>query len=75
LQQLVTIAETLHEGQGQLARAYYKLAILHEERGLKGDSENYKARAMEIRARFRPTAADAPFSEEEFMKLCLWMLW
>ena len=75
LTQLVAISETLNEGEGQLARAKYKLAILYSEKGIAAESENCKAQAIELRGRLRPEAKDAPFEEKEFMKLCLWMLW
>lgn len=75
LKQLVAIAETLVEGEGQLARASYKLAVLYNEKGMQAESESCKARACELRAKLRPEATHAPFEEEEFMKLCLWMLW
>ncbi|KAI9708927.1 MAG: hypothetical protein M1820_003621 [Bogoriella megaspora] len=75
LNQLAAIAETLPGGEGQLARANYKLSVLYDQRGDSNQSHTYKEQALEARARFRPQAKDAPFEEDEFSKLCLWMLW
>jgi len=75
LKELVAIAETLKEGEGQLAQALYKLAVLLERKDLVSESLAYKTRALELRTKLRPQSKDAPFEEEEFMKLCLWMLW
>jgi len=75
LSQLVAIAETLNEGEGQLARALYKLAVLYERRGMASETFTCKTRALELRAKLKPQAKDTPFEEEEFNKLCLWMLW
>lgn len=75
LKQLVAIAQTLSEGQGQLARAEFKLAVLYEEKGLAAESKLYKVDALRLRNMLHPRLADAPFDEDSFMKLCLWMLW
>ena len=75
LKQLVAISETLNEGEGQLARANYKLAILYDQKGMGVESESCKSRAIELRGKLRPESRDAPFEETEFRKLCLWMLW
>lgn len=75
LLELIAIAETLREGEGQLSRAKYKLSVLYGERGMQDDSEACKAHALEIRNRLKSELKDAPFVEEEFQKLCLWMLW
>jgi len=69
------ISESLREGEGQLARANYKLAILCMERGLVPESESCRAQAISLREKLRPEAKDSPFEEREFMKLCPWMLW
>lgn len=39
------------------------------------ESKACKDRAIDVRAKLRPEAVDAPFEEEEFMRLCPWMLW
>lgn len=75
LLELVAIAETLTEGEGQLARAAHKLSFLYEQRNMPSEAAAYKARALDLKAKLRPEAKNAPFTEEEFGKLCLWMLW
>ncbi|KAI1215007.1 uncharacterized protein F4807DRAFT_466343 [Annulohypoxylon truncatum] len=75
LKQLINISESLNEGEGQLARALYKLSIFYAEKGLVEDSETCKKRALEIRGRLRPEDKEAPFEEPYFSKLTLWMLW
>ncbi|KAI1407008.1 hypothetical protein F5Y13DRAFT_207064 [Hypoxylon sp. FL1857] len=75
LKQLVNISESLNEGEGQLARALYKLSVLLAAKGAVSDGEAYKARALEIRGRLRPEDKEALFEEESFSKLTLWMLW
>ncbi|KAJ9648289.1 hypothetical protein H2199_001142 [Coniosporium tulheliwenetii] len=69
LTQLVATSETLNEGEGQLARANYKLAVLYSEKGMAAESEHCKARAMELRAKLQPESKDALFEESEFAKL------
>lgn len=75
LKQLIDISESLNEGEGQLARALYKLSVLYAEKGALAECEACKLRAVEIRGRLRPEDKDAPFEEEYFSKLTLWMLW
>ncbi|KAF2270743.1 hypothetical protein CC78DRAFT_564062 [Lojkania enalia] len=74
LGQLVDIASSVPEGKGQLARAYFKLAILHSERR-EDESRAFKDMAERLRAELKPELERAPFVEDEFMKLCVWMLW
>lgn len=75
LRQLTDIAGAIPEGKGQLARAYFKLSVLCTERERIEDSRRYKALAEQVRRDVRPDLADHPCTEDEFMKLCLWMLW
>ncbi|KAH8813358.1 hypothetical protein F5884DRAFT_879629 [Xylogone sp. PMI_703] len=75
LKELVAISETLNEGEGQLARANYKLAILYQEKGAELESEQCKNRAVTLMKKIGPEGAEIPFEEAEYMKLCLWMLW
>lgn len=75
LLQLVTVAETLDEGQGQLARAIFKLFVLYGAIDMEPEMELCKERALKLRGQVRPELVDAPFEEEEFVKLCPWMLW
>ena len=75
LNQLTNIAGSIPEGRGQLARAHYKLAVLQYEGGRYEESRAYKEMAERLRAELRPDAEEVPFIEEEFMRLCVWMLW
>ncbi|KAI0199004.1 TPR-like protein [Astrocystis sublimbata] len=75
LKQLIDIAGALVEGEGQLARALYKLSILYSEKGAASEADLAKAKATEIRNRLRPENCDAAFDGESFSKLTLWMLW
>jgi hypothetical protein len=75
LTQLVAISETLPGADGQLARAYYKLSLICADTQRTGESEKYKDQALQVRASLRPTEKDAPFEEQEFAKLNLFMLW
>ncbi|KAI1391090.1 TPR-like protein [Hypoxylon trugodes] len=75
LKQLVDISESLSEGEGQLARALYKLSVLYAAKEAVAESDTCKARALEIRDRLRLEDKEAPFEEEYFSKLTLWMLW
>jgi len=72
---LIDIAGSIPEGKGQLARAYFKLAVLQEERGRHGENHTCKEMAESLMAELKPGAEGTPFTEEEFMKLCVWMLW
>lgn len=69
------IASSIPEGKGQLARAYFKLSVLHDEMGRRRESHNCREMAIKLRAELNLEAKQAPFVEEEFMKLCVWMLW
>lgn len=71
----MSISETFVEGQGQRARALYKLSRLQSERDMPAESEASRKLAVELRAAQKPELANAPFEEAEFAKLCLWMLW
>ncbi|KAK4116309.1 TPR-like protein [Canariomyces notabilis] len=75
LEEIISIAETFAEGEGQQARALYKLSELQAKRGMQTESMACKDRALKLRAKLKPELADAPFQEAEFSKLCLWMLW
>jgi hypothetical protein len=73
--QLTDIAESVNEGKGQLARAYFKLAMLYRERNRLDESRICTEKAVQLRMELKPELAEAPIEEKEFMKLCLWMLW
>jgi tetratricopeptide (TPR) repeat protein len=75
LEEAVAICESLPEGEGHLARANYKLSVLCSETGRFAECEAHKRRAMELRLKVRPEEGIVPFAEEEYMKLCPWMLW
>ena len=75
LEQIVSISEAFVEGEGQRARALYKLSVIHERRGLNAESLSAKEEAVKLRAKLKPEIAEEPFEESEFAKLCLWMLW
>ncbi|KAH9909742.1 P-loop containing nucleoside triphosphate hydrolase protein [Xylariomycetidae sp. FL2044] len=76
LKELVGISESLQdEGEGYLARALYKLSILHAEVGDLSGSQECRERAVEIRGRLRPEENDAPFGEASFSKLTPWSFW
>lgn len=69
------ISETSVEGEGQRARALYKLSVIHGERGMIPSSEACKTEALKLRAKLKPELEGNAFEEAEFAKLCLWMLW
>jgi hypothetical protein len=75
LQEVVVISESLPEGEGHLARANYKLSVLFSEMGRRAESEMCKQRALGLRLKLRPDDNNVPFAEEEYMRLCPWMLW
>ncbi|UNI18783.1 hypothetical protein JDV02_005033 [Purpureocillium takamizusanense] len=75
LEEVVGISETFVEGEGQRARALYKLAKIYEDRGMPAECSAFREQAMALRASLRPDLEHAPFEEAEFAKLCLWMLW
>ena len=75
LEEVASISETFVEGEGQRARALYKLSEMHGKAGMQAKSEKCKELALRLRAAARPDLKDAPFEEAEFSKLCLWMLW
>lgn len=77
LQDLVSIMEEFDSanGQGQLARAYYKLAVLYGHLGDHRKSEDHKDKALDLARKLSSSAQDIEFEESTFAKLCPWMLW
>jgi len=75
LLQLIAIAETLNEAEGQLARASYKLSVLYGEKGMEQESQSFKARAISLKDKLRPEDKGKLVEESDFNKLCLFMLW
>jgi hypothetical protein len=75
LTQLADIAGSIPEGQGQLARAQFKLSVLYDEAGREDASRAALEIAEKSRKEIRPELANAALIEDEFNKLCPWMLW
>ncbi|TLD07289.1 hypothetical protein PgNI_10309 [Pyricularia grisea] len=75
LDEIVSISETFVEGQGQRARALYKLSEIYYKCGKEALGDECRIQAVELRASMRTELTDAPFEEAEFGKLCPWMLW
>ncbi|KAI6784643.1 uncharacterized protein J7T54_006689 [Emericellopsis cladophorae] len=75
LEEVVNMTETFAEGDGQRARALYKLAEIYSDRDIQAESIACRGKASTLREALRPDLKDAPFEEAEFSKLCLWMLW
>ena len=50
----------LGEGEGQLARAEYKLAVLYEEKGMRTESAHCRGEALRLRRKLRPQDENAP---------------
>ena len=75
LEEIVGICETFVEGEGQQARALYKLSEIYGRRDMPRECTSCKEKAMQTRASVKPELRDAPFEEREFSKLCVWMLW
>ncbi|TGJ79179.1 hypothetical protein E0Z10_g9594 [Xylaria hypoxylon] len=75
LEEIVSISETFVEGEGQRARALYKLSEIHSHMGLQKESDTCRDKAYALLANLKPELKDEPFEEATFSKLCLWMLW
>jgi hypothetical protein len=76
LGRLVAIAESLPGAEGQLARACYKLSIIHADMQRKNESQRFRQRALEVRAKLHPQDQHEPvFEESQFAMLNLFMLW
>lgn len=75
LEELVSISETFVEGEGQGARALFKLSQLYDETGRAAESKYCRERAVALRDKVNPDLQGAPVEESEFSKLCPWMLW
>ena len=76
LNECIAISGSLPEGDGQFARANYKLSQLYHEQGKLKEGEEYleKARAMR-RNMSNGTALEDDESIDSYNKLNLWMLW
>lgn len=76
LREVCTIAETLPEGKGQLARGFWRLAGVLREAGRTNEADALTGQAWEARRKARPEMVGQEVSDEEFEDgLCLWMLW
>lgn len=75
LTELVTSAESLPEGRGQLARAHYKLSVIYSDLEKPSEVEQHRAKALELRQELRQDHVEAALDETSFNELCLWMLW
>jgi hypothetical protein len=76
LGQLAAIAESLPGAEGQLARACYKLSIIYMDMQREDESQRFRQRALEVRAKLRPQDQHEPaFEESQFSMLNLFMLW
>src|SRR3569833_46883 len=76
LEEIVGISETFLEGQGQCARALYKLSTICAGRAPQAESDSYKQKAIELLLKLRPDSkSDMEYGESQFSELCPWMLW
>lgn len=75
LEELVSISETFVEGEGQRARALFKLSQIYKERGREEESRDFRERAVALRDEVSPDQQGAPADEDGFSRLCPWMLW
>ncbi|KAL8993731.1 MAG: hypothetical protein Q9169_006128 [Polycauliona sp. 2 TL-2023] len=76
LHECATISQSLPEGEGQLARAWYKLHTLYAQEGKIPHSEELQTKARLLREKI--INSDEPAdddSEESYNRLNLWMLW
>jgi len=71
----VGISETLPDGEGQLARAYYKLSVIYRQIHKQDESSYCKKQAIDLRVKICPEEKDVAYEEETYKKLCPWMLW
>lgn len=76
LNECVLIAESLPEGEGQLARAWHKLHVIYGQQAKMKQSENFKSKASGLRSKIlNSNMSDMADSEEAYNELNLWMLW
>ncbi|KAH8719327.1 hypothetical protein GQ44DRAFT_742021 [Phaeosphaeriaceae sp. PMI808] len=57
------------------AMAYFKINTLYDENGRHIESSSCKDMAVKLRADLKPGFDGASYTEEDFRKLCVWMLW
>ena len=75
LRELVIIAESLSEGRGYLARAYFKLSRLYSDMQKPQQATDCLHKAYELRREICPADDKASLTEADFSALCPWMLW
>lgn len=70
------ISQSLPEGEGQLARACYKLHTIYALEGKSKLSEEFSDKARALRQKIQGVSTlDEDESEESYNRLNLWMLW
>ncbi|KAL8781443.1 MAG: hypothetical protein Q9213_005995 [Squamulea squamosa] len=76
LHECAAIAQSLPEGEGQLARAWYKLHTLYAQDGKSKESEELLVKARTLRRKLLGCSElEGDDSEESYNSLNLWMLW
>jgi len=77
LNECIAVSENLPEGDGQQARAHYKLSLIYSQQGGRqsvSDERRVKARALRSRI-LGQDAVGEDDSEDAYNNLNLWMLW
>lgn len=76
LNECIAISRSLPEGDGQFARANYRLSPLYRELGKVRECEEYMEKARAMRRRIsKGTVLEDDESIVTYDKLNLWMLW
>lgn len=76
LHECITISGSLSEGDGQYARANYKLSQLYHEQGKEKESDEFLEKARVVRRKIcKAPALEDNESITTYDKLNLWMLW
>ena len=79
MRECASITENLPEGQGQLARALYKLSVLSLQQGREKQGREYRKRAEGIKAKVTGNVTSEELSgeaaEAQYNDLNPWMLW
>ena len=76
LNECVAISESLPEGEGQSARAMFKLSTIYAQEGKIKQGEEFGAKAQALKKKILcGDNLDEDESEEIYNRLNLWMLW
>ena len=75
LDECVSIAESLPEGKGYLARAMFKLSLVHAREGNVEQSEACRATASQLYVSLNGDLPSIEETEDSYSKLVVWMLW